>query len=151
MPQSLALIYIHIIFSTKNREPFLTDGQIRKEMHAYSASVSNAKGSKAITVGGVADHVHILCNLSRTIALSELIKEIKRNSSKWVKTKGGACSNFQWQNGYGAFSVSHSNVQRVRNYIENQEEHHKKISFKDEFRNFMKKHGVEFDEQYVWD
>ena len=151
MPQSLAQIYIHAIFSTKNRQSFLSDEQIRREMHTYLASILKAYGSKPIIVGGTADHVHILCTLSRIVTISKIIGETKRGSSKWVKTKDDTLSAFQWQNGYGVFSVSHSNVPRVRNYISNQEEHHKKRNFQDEFRNFLNKHVVEFDERYVWD
>ncbi|MDM8522030.1 transposase [Desulfococcaceae bacterium HSG8] len=151
MPQSLVQIYLHIIFSTKNREPFLIDKQIREEMHAYSGSVLKAHDSIPVIVGGTADHIHILCTFPRTITVSKLIGETKRGSSKWVKKKGRTLSAFQWQSGYGAFSVSHSNVPEVRKYIATQEEHHKKRSFQDEFRIFLKKHGVQFDERYVWD
>ena len=151
MSQSLAQIYIHIIFSTKNRESFLGDETIRREMHAYLATVLREYDSKAIVIDGIADHVRILCNLSRKFAVSEIIREAKRNSSKWIKTKGGTLSAFGWQNGYGAFSVSHSNVARVRDYILRQEEHHRKVDFRYEFRKFLNRHGIEFDERYVWD
>ncbi|MFQ5825490.1 MAG: transposase [bacterium] len=151
MPQSLANIYIHIIFSSKNHICFLDDCHIRKEMHAYLASILNTYDSPALIVGGSADHIHILCILSRNNTLAKIIGETKRNSSKWIKTKSQKCSKFQWQNGYGAFSVSYSNVQRIRNYISNQEKHHQKTTFKEEFLTFFKKHAVEFDEKYVCD
>ncbi|HPO14869.1 MAG TPA: transposase [Candidatus Hydrogenedentes bacterium] len=151
MSQSLSRIYIHVIFSTKERRPFFPDCHLRREMHAYLASVFANHSSPAFLVGGVEDHVHVLCDFSRTYALSEVIKEVKRVSSIWIKTKGPEFSKFHWQAGYGAFSVSHSNVGRVRAYIMNQEEHHRKISFQDEFRKFLKKHAIEYDERYVWD
>ena len=151
MAQSLAKIYVHVAFSTKNQHKFLTDQSIRKEMHAYLASILKAYDSPALLIGGVSDHVHILSLLSRTHALSKIIAEIKRNSSKWVKTKGDALANFQWQNGYGAFSVSFSNVAHVQDYILNQENHHRRMTFQDELRALLIKHQVEFDERYVWD
>ena len=151
MPQSLAQIYLHIIFSTKAREPFVADDGIRKEMHAYLASIMKEYDSPALIVGGTADHVHILSMLSRTQTIATIVGEAKRNSSKWIKTKGGDLGKFQWQNGYGAFSVSASKVGEVRNYIANQMKHHQKFSFQEEYRIFLRKHGVEFDERYVWD
>jgi len=102
-------------------------------------------------VGGTDDHVHILCNLSRTETLAKVIGETKRTSSKWIKTKGKGFGNFQWQNGYGAFSVSRSRLEEARRYIVNQDQHHKKMTFQEEFRALLKKQGIEFDERYVWD
>jgi len=151
MPQSLANIYVHIVFSTKNRESFLSDKTIRREMHAYIASVLKKYDSPALLIGGTSDHVHILGVLSRTNTLAKIIGEAKRSSSKWIKSRGRDLSGFQWQSGYGAFSVSYSNLPEVRSYILKQEEHHKKTTFQDEFRAFLKKHGIEFDEQYIWD
>ncbi len=151
MPQSLAQVYIHIVFSTKNRVPFLDDGKIREEMHAYLAAVFREYDSKAIIIGGMPDHVHILSNLSRKFTIAEIVREAKRNSSKWVKTEGDTLSKFGWQNGYGVFSVSHSNVSQVQAYIRNQENHHTGMDFRDEYRKFLRRHGVEFDERYVWD
>ena len=120
-------------------------------MHAYLASILKEYDSTSVIIGGTADHVHILCNFSRTNTLAKVIGEAKRSSSKWIKTKDRKFSSFQWQNGYGAFSVSHSNVQIVKNYIANQIIHHRKMSFHEEFCDFLKKHEVEFNEQYVWD
>ncbi|MBI5094570.1 MAG: transposase [Candidatus Hydrogenedentes bacterium] len=151
MPQSLAKIYVHIIFSTKNRAQFLADEEFRNHAHAYLAGIFNANDSPALVVGGVADHVHALCLLSKTEKLADLIGMVKRSSSKWLKTQDGNLGEFAWQNGYGAFSVSYSSVTRVRNYILNQETHHAKVSFQDEFRKFLKRHAVEYDERYVWD
>lgn len=151
MAQSLARIYVHFIFSTKNRVGYLKDGKVRTEMHAYLAGALKAHDCVPIEVGGTDDHVHALCILSKNLAAANCIREIKRSSSKWIKTKRGVLSSFQWQNGYGAFSVSHSYVPRVRDYIRGQEQHHAKMSFQDEFRRFLKRHGVEYDEHYVWD
>lgn len=117
MPQSLAKILVHIIFSTKERFKFLVDEQIRQEMHAYLHTVFKAFDSPTLLVGGVEDHIHILSSLSRNHAIAEIIREAKRNSSKWIKTKGGIYRKFHWQKGYGAFSVSQSQVNEVKNYI----------------------------------
>lgn len=151
MPQSLAKLYVHIIFSTKNRYPFLQDKEIRNEMHSYLGGACNELDSQVLIVGGVADHVHILCTLSKNLSLAKLVGEVKRESSKWVKTKGRGLSKFAWQNGYGAFSVSQSQVEVVRKYIGKQEEHHRKKTFQDEFRASLRKYEIKFDERYVWD
>jgi REP element-mobilizing transposase RayT len=138
------------VFSTKNRTPCL-DAAIRPEVYSYLAGILQNWERPAIIIGGVADHVHVLFGLSKNVALCKAVEEVKRGSSKWIKTKGIAFSDFYWQNGYGAFSVSPSNVEAVRRYIANQDEHHKKVTFQDEFREFCRKHGVEWDERYVWD
>jgi putative transposase len=151
MPQSLAQVYVHVVFSTKDRITFLLDADIRRQMHAYLATVFNAHDCHAVTIGGTLDHVHLLCTWSRTRTLAEVIGEAERASSKWAKTKGARLRTFQWQNGYGAFSVSHSNVGRVRAYIDGQDEHHKTMTFQDELRALLCKHGVAFDERYMWD
>lgn len=151
MPQSLSQMYVHIIFSTKEQIPFLKDIVIRKEMHAYLASIIKAYTNIPLIVGGVEDHIHILCVLSKTNTLAKVVGETKRNSSKWIKTKDAIYSDFLWQRGYGAFSVSHSQIKRVHRYINNQEQHHKKISFKEEYLDFLKKHEQEFDDRYLWD
>ena len=151
MAQSLAQVYIHVVFSTKDRVAFLKDADIRRQMHAYLATAFKGHDCHAVTVGGTADHVHALCLWSRTRALAEVIGDVKRVSSKWVKTKGERFALFQWQAGYGAFSVSHSNAGRVRAYIDRQEEHHRTKTFRDEFLALLRKCGVAFDERYVWD
>ncbi|MGQ0635765.1 MAG: IS200/IS605 family transposase [Planctomycetaceae bacterium] len=151
MPQSFAQIYLHVVFSTKGRTPYLQDRAIRDELHRYLGGTCNNLGCPVLRVGGVADHVHILCLLGRTITISDLVKELKRDSSQWLKTKGPALAEFYWQNGYGAFSVSPSHVEDVREYIAKQEEHHRVTTFQDEFRRLLKKYGVEWDERYVWD
>ncbi|MDI6794871.1 MAG: transposase [bacterium] len=155
MPQSLAKIITHIIFSTKNRTPFLSK-EIRPQLYSYMAGILMAGildkcNSKAILIGGVEDHVHILCLLSKNLAPCKIIEEVKKGSSKWIKPHAANLAKFQWQNGYGIFSVRQSNVEVVQKYIAQQEDHHRKISFQDEFRGFLKKYGLEYDERYVWD
>ena len=151
MPQSLAKVLVHIVFSTKHRYPFLAEKNIRDEMHAYLGATCNELECAVLTVGGVADHVHILCVLSRNVSIAKLVGDVKRGSSKWVKTKGKMLTKFAWQNGYGVFSVAQSQVERVREYIAGLEEHHRKKTFQDEYRLFLKEYGVDFDERYVWD
>ncbi len=151
MPQSLARVVLHVVFSTKNREPFLKDDDVRKRLHAYMAGVLQGIGCEPVLIGGVEDHVHVLCNLSRTVTTAQLVEEAKKSPSKWVKEQGPQYREFFWQSGYGAFSVSQSNVEKVRAYIATQEEHHRKVSFQDEFRALCRKHGVEIDERYAWD
>ena len=151
MPQSFARVLVHIVFSTKHRQPFLTDREIRKEMHAYLGGTCNHLECPVLKVGGVADHVHILCGLTRKLSIADVLGEMKRESSKWIKTKGGLLTKFAWQNGYGIFSVAQSEIERVRTYIENQEAHHRKRTFQDEYRAFLVEQGIEFDERYVWD
>ena len=151
MPQSLARILVHFVFSTTYRPPFLAEKNIRNEMHAYLGGVCKGLGCPVLIVGGVADHVHILSLLTRTLSVADVMGEIKRESSKWIKSKGGMLTKFAWQNGYGAFSVGQSEVERVRAYIAGQEKHHRKRTFQDEYRAFLKEHGLEYDERYVWD
>ncbi len=151
MPQSLARMVIHLVFSTKDREPFLRDLELRKRLHAYTAGILQNLKCEPILINGIEDHVHVLCNLSRTLSLAEVVEELKKSSSKWMKEQGAEYSRFYWQGGYGVFSVSQSNVESVRTYIEGQEDHHRTVSFQDEFRLFCRKHGVAMDERYVWD
>ena len=149
MGQSLVKNYIHIVFSTKLRKPFI-DETIENELFAYLGGVCNKLDCTVLKVGGYLNHVHILCMLSKNITLSKLLQDLKSNSSKWIKTKGENYQNFFWQDGYGAFSVNPSEVEIVVNYIANQKEHHRKKNFQDEFRVFLEKYEVEFDERYVW-
>jgi REP element-mobilizing transposase RayT len=151
MPQSLAQLYIHIIFSTKDREPLLCDGAFRKETYAYLAGICKGHESPAVVIGGAADHVHILNRLARTIDLATLVREVKRDSSKWIHEAAPQLRGFHWQAGYGAFSISPSHVDALVRYIENQEEHHRGVTFQDEFRRICNKYGVAIDERYVWD
>lgn len=150
MPQSLARNVLHLIFSTKNREPLITDA-VRPDLHSYLGGILRQLESPAISINSVADHIHILFCLSKNHALKKVVEEIKKGSSKWIKSKGNEFASFYWQNGYGAFSVSQSNVAIVKKYVENQENHHKRVTFQDEFRAFLRKHAIEYDERYVWD
>jgi len=150
MFQSLAQIYLHISFSTKYREPFI-DVEIENKLYSYLGGTCKALDCAPIKVGGHLDHVHILCKFSRKIAVMDLLEEVKKSSSKWIKTKGDKYEHFYWQGGYSAFSVNPSEVEYVIKYIENQKEHHAKKSFQDECRYFFKKYKVDYDERYVWD
>lgn len=150
MGQSLVKNYIHIIFSTKHREPFIHQS-VENELYRYIGGICKEMECPPIKVGGYTDHVHLLCMLSKKIALMKLLEEVKSHSSKWIKTKSAEFKNFYWQNGYGAFSVNPSEVDTVIAYIENQKEHHRKKTFQDEYRAFLKKYKVEYDEQYIWD
>ena len=149
MAQSLSQIIIHVIFSTKNRTPFL-DQSIRSEMHAYLANTSRGLGSVCYRVGGVEDHVHLAIDLPRTLSLSKFTEQLKSSSSKWIKSKSADYENFAWQGGYGAFSLSFSHLQPLCDYIDNQDEHHQKVSFQDEYLNLLNKLHVEFDPEYIW-
>jgi putative transposase len=150
MPQSLSSILIHLIFSTKNREPFLTC-EIDAELYPYMASIFKAMKSPALIINGTSDHIHTLFSLSRVVTIASLVEEVKTESSKWIKTKGKQFRNFHWQSGYGAFSIGQSQVPTVRRYITRQKEHHRRVSFQDEYRKFLNVYGVEYDERYVWD
>ncbi|CAN5341327.1 IS200/IS605 family transposase [soil metagenome] len=141
---------MHIIFSTKYREPFIQE-PVEAELHAYLGGICKNLECHPIKIGGYTDHIHILCMLSKKITLMKLLEDVKSPSSKWMKTKGSDYENFYWQNGYGAFSVNPAEVDTVINYIANQKEHHKTKTFQDEYRAFLKKYHVEYDERYVWD
>lgn len=151
MPQSLAKILVHTVFSTKDRRPFLRDKSLRDELHRYIGGILTNLDCQPIIVGGVEDHVHLLCALSRTCDAAEMVKEVKRSSSLWIKTKSADLQDFAWQNGYGIFSIGFSQIEPVKEYIASQQEHHRKISFQDEFRQLLKRYEIEFDERYVWD
>jgi len=150
MPQSLANIYIHLIFSTSDRQPLLTD-DIRPSLHSYFGQVGKTLECPIILVNSVEDHVHILHRLSRTVTISKAVEEFKKSTSKWLKSQSPNLANFSWQSGYGAFSVSESNLDSVTAYIQNQREHHRTKSFQDEFREFLTKNKLSYDEQYLWD
>jgi REP element-mobilizing transposase RayT len=149
--QSLSQIYLHIVFSTKERRPFLQNKDYRDAMHKSLAKTSNDMGCPCLEAGGVEDHVHLLVRLSKTVSPSDLIKELKRATSAWVKDEFPMLQEFYWQAGYGVFSVSPSHIDGLREYIRGQEHHHRTESFQDEFRRLLKKYEIEFDERYVWD
>jgi len=148
MPQSLMKLGVHLVFSTKYRQPWIDDA-IRPELHNYLGGILNHLECPVIRVGGTTDHVHAFFRLGRTIAMCDLVEEFKKSSSKWMKTKG--YSDFYWQNGYGAFETWETGEATLIQYIENQQEHHRVQGFQDEYREFLKKHGIPYDERYVWD
>lgn len=150
MGQSLVKNFVHIVFSTKYQEN-LIDYEIENELFAYLGGVCNSLECFPIKVGGHRNHIHILCSLSKKVALAKLLEVVKASSSKWIKTKGKAYEQFYWQNGYGAFSVYPHELDRVVNYITNQNEHHTKRAFKKEYLAMLKKFNVEHDERYIWD
>ena len=150
MPQSLAKNLIHLIYSTKDREPCLSP-EIRAGLFGYKAGILKEWKSPAVVIGGIADHVHILFCLSKNHSLAKIIEEVKKGSSKWMKTQGPEFQGFHWQAGYGAFSVSQSHVEEVRRYIELQDEHHRTRSFKDEFLAFLNRYEIEYDERFLWE
>jgi putative transposase len=150
MGQSHVKNYIHLVFSTKHRYPFIHP-PVEAELHCYLSGICKIFGCQPIITGGCTDHVHILFLLSKKIAIVKLVEEVKSHSSKWIKTKGSDYSKFYWQDGYGAFSVDPRQVEKERSYIENQKEHHRKKTFQDEYREFLQKFEVEYDERYVWD
>ena len=151
MSQSLSKMWSHLIFSTKERYPFLSDKAIRPELHAYMAATLRKQDCPTLLVGGAADHVHALFALSKNCSIAQIVYEVKRSSSKWIKTQGPEYKKFYWQSGYGVFSVSQSHVEQVRRYIAGQERHHRKVTFQDEFRKFLHRYEVDYDERYVWD
>ncbi|HLN52247.1 MAG TPA: IS200/IS605 family transposase [Lentimicrobium sp.] len=150
MGQSLVKNYLHIVFSTKNRKPIISP-DVQLQLHNYLGGICNNLDCQVIIVGGYNNHIHILCMLSKKIALVKLIEELKSHSSKWMKSKGEENRNFYWQDGYGAFSVNPSEIDRVINYIANQYEHHTIKTFEEEYLAFLKKYHVEYNEQYLWD
>lgn len=150
MPQSLVTNLIHLVFSTKHRRPSIPI-QVRPRLFAYQAGILKECDSPAIVIGGVDDHVHILFSLSKNHALKAIVEEVKKSSSKWMKSDGTGDPEFYWQHGYAAFSVSPSNQGRVERYILQQEQHHRQRSFEDELRTLLVRHGIAFDERYVWD
>lgn len=150
MPQSLSRVLVHLVFSTKNRERFLSPA-IQSELHPYLAGTLDNIECPSLQVGGIEDHVHLLFGLSRTRTIAEVAEVVKTSSSKWIKSKGPSFGQFHWQSGYGAFSVSQSNASAVVAYIRDQAQHHKKLTFQDEFRRILEKYLVRYDERYVWD
>jgi len=150
MPQSLSRILVHLVFSTKNREPNLSTA-LQADLHPYLAATLDNMDCPSLRVGGVGDHVHLLFGLSRTRTIAEIVETVKTASTKWIKSKDARLNNFHWQSGYAAFSVSQSDADQVVSYIVNQAEHHRKRTFQEEYRLLLEKYQVPFDERYVWD
>jgi putative transposase len=151
MPQSLARIWLHITFSTEGRRAYLQNPEIRDEMFRMLSHEANQILCPAVRSGGWIDHVHILCGLSRTVSVAKLVEHLKVETSKWIKKRTPTLDLFHWQAGYGVFSVSQSALEQVIEYIERQEEHHRRLTYQEEFRLICKKHEIEIDERYVWD
>lgn len=151
MPQSLVQNFQHIVFSTKAREPYFAEKSIRVEMHSYLGGVCRNHNSFPIIVGGHNDHVHIVCRLSKSLAIDNFVRELKVESSKWMKTKGPIFESFRWQSGYGSFSISPSHLEALTRYVQNQEEHHRSISFQNEFLRMLQKYNISYDEKFLWD
>ena len=150
MAQSLSKILLHIVFSTKNRADIIPES-VLKDLHSYIAGICRNNNSEAFRVGGTENHIHISCSLPRTMTVSELLEEIKKTSSKWMKSQENVSNNFSWQSGYGVFSLRQSNLDVLIKYIDNQKEHHKKKSYKEEFIDFLEKYKIEYNEKYLWD
>ena len=150
MSQSLSSVLIHLVFSTKNREPFIT-AAIETELYPYMAKIFREAKSPSLAIDGTTDHVHILFSMARVITIAEIVEQAKTSTSKWIKTKGREFRNFHWQRGHGAFSIGQSNVVSLKRYIRDQKEHHKRVTFQDEYRKFLKACGINYDEKYVWE
>ena len=150
MPQSLAALYCHIVFSTKNREP-LIEANLEESLYAYVGGIVRERKSALLAAGGMPDHVHLLVSMSRVWAVADLVRDVKSNSTGWIHDSKPDLLHFSWQAGYGAFSVSSSQLGLVRKYLAGQKTHHAKQSFQDEFRELLALHGLEYDERYVWD
>ena len=149
MAQTLVYLMTHVIFSTKNREPLIT-AQIEPELFAYMGGILKNKDSCLLVAGGTCDHIHLLISQSKNIALSSLMKDVKKDSSSWIKTKGKEFRSFHWQDGYGAFSVGKSDIPSLKEYLASQKEHHRKRTFPEELVQFLDEYGIEYDERYLW-
>jgi putative transposase len=149
MAQTLVSLLAHVIFSTKNRQPLITT-EIEPELYAYMGGILKNNQSRLLSAGGTANHVHLLVSQSKNICLSSLMKDVKKDSSSWIKTKGSTFKNFHWQDGYGAFSVRNADVLELRNYISHQKEHHRKRSFQEELIEFLTEYGLDYDERFLW-
>lgn len=150
MSQSLANVMIHVIFSTKDRTPLISP-DLAGELYPYLGGICRSMGCSSHGVGGTSNHIHIACSLSRTVTVAKLLEELKKNSSKWIKTKGRQHALFAWQAGYGAFSIGQSQLEHLKTYIANQEEHHGKRTFQEEILDFLRRYKVDYDERHIWE
>ena len=148
MSQSFVQFYAHIVFHTKNNKQLIRP-EIEAELYSYLGGILKNYKSNPIRIGGTSDHIHILCTLPKTMAPADLVEEIKKSSSKWIKSKGAHFQNFYWQDGYGGFSLSSSGVEAVKKYIFNQKEHHKKVSYIDEYKKLLDEYGIPYEEKYL--
>jgi len=149
MSQSLSKLYVHAIYHVKNNECLIRP-EDESELYAYIGGVLNLSKSIPIIINGTENHIHVLCIMSKNISLANLLEDIKGNSSRWIKSKGTHYRNFAWQGGYAGYSVSQSKVEVVKKYIENQKEHHRQQTFKDEYIQFLKENGIDYNENYLW-
>ena len=149
MAQTLVSLMVHIIFSTTNREAFITP-EIEPELSAYVGGILKNHESRLLDAGGTADHIHLLVSQSKNVSLSSLLKDVKKDSSSWIKTKGNQFRNFHWQDGYGAFSIGKSDIRELKRYIAGQKEHHRRRTFQEELIEFLEDYGVAYDERYLW-
>jgi REP element-mobilizing transposase RayT len=149
MAEIYASLYVHLVFSTKDRQPTLR-ADLREQIWRYLGGIARKEEMKAIEIGGTADHIHALLSLAPTMAPATVAQVLKGNSSKWINETLGLPTRFQWQEGYGAFSVSCSQIEKTVAYIRNQEQRHRRKSFQEEYLGFLKKHGIEYDERYIW-
>ena len=149
MSQTLVSLLVHVVFSTKNRADLISP-DVEPDLFAYLSGILNQHESRCVAVGGTANHVHLLVSLSKNHALSAVVGDLKRSSSKWLKTKGTRFRNFGWQDGYGAFSIGESNVAALKRYIARQKEHHRARTFESEMLSLLEKYGVKYDEEYLW-
>lgn len=150
MASTLTNLLYHIVFSTKRREPIIT-APIRSDLYAYMGGIVRGEGGVLLEIGGMPDHVHLVTRFKSEPSVATMLKMIKSKSSQWLNDKPNRPGRFQWQTGYGAFTVSVSQLDNVRDYVQNQEQHHRRKTFQDEFRKLLEKHGIEYDERYVWD
>src|SRR5438270_10182892 len=149
MAQTLVSLMVHVIFSTKSREPLITP-EIESELFSYMGGILKNHESRLLDAGGTANHVHLLVSQSKNVSLSSLMKDVKKDSSSWIKTKGSQFRNFHWQDGYGAFSIAKSDIRELKKYIAGQKEHHRKLTFQEELIEFLEDYGVAYDERYLW-
>ena len=149
MSQTLVSLLVHVIFSTKNRADLITP-DVEPDLFAYLSGTLNHHESRCLSIGGTANHIHLLVSLSKNFALSHVVGELKKSSSKWIKTKGKNFRDFRWQDGYGAFSIGESNVEALKKYIARQKEHHRVRTYESEMLSLLKKYGVKYDEEYLW-
>jgi putative transposase len=150
MASTLTNLLYHIIFSTKNREPVITE-PIRRDLYAYMGGIIRGEGGTLLEIGGIADHVHLVVRFKSDPSVATMVKIIKSKSSKWLNAQPKRPGRFEWQRGYAAFTVSLSQLDNVRAYVRNQEQHHRRKTFQEELRALLDKHGVEYDERYLWD
>jgi REP element-mobilizing transposase RayT len=149
VPNSYTCLYYHVIFGTKERVP-LIDAALRDRLHEYMGGIVRDEKGRLLTAGGTPDHVHLLLSLHPQKGLSDILRQIKASSSRWMHETVASLRDFAWQDGYGAFTASYSSLAQVKQYIANQEQHHRRVSFQEEFVEFLRRHEIQYDERYIW-